>query len=173
LSVRRSSRRGFDISANTLGLTMSYTTQEGREQVLDDLAAAIEQIAGALAALGEAYEQLDEHNADVLEEQLFRPVQAAYGRARRTHADFAARSGLPGRSFDAHTPGPQSQSVQALIERAVADVQAGDQGIADLQDSMLPVEVGDPELRAGLAQTRETLDPVAHRARELVRTIGR
>ena len=152
---------------------MSYTTQEGREQILDDLAAAIEQIAGALAALGEAYEQLDEHNADVLEEQLFRPVQLAYGRARRTHAEFATRSGLPGRDFEAHTPGPQSQSVQDLIGRAVTDVETGDQLIADLQDSMLPVEVGDPELRAGLSQSREALDPVPHRARELVRTVGR
>ena len=152
---------------------MSYTTQEGRERVLDDLAAAIEQLAGALAALGEAYEQLDEHNADVLEDELFRPVQQAYGRARRTHSEFAARTGLPGRSFDAHTPGPHSQSVQALIERAVTDVEVGDQGIADLQDSMLPVEVGDPELRAGLAQTREALDSVPHRAHELVRMIGR
>ena len=69
---------------------MSYTTAEGREQVLGDLAVAIEQIAESLAALGEAYEQLDEQTADVLEEQLFRPVQAAYGRARRTYSEFAS-----------------------------------------------------------------------------------
>jgi hypothetical protein len=152
---------------------MAYTTAEGREKVLHDLALATEQIADALAALGEAYEQLDEHTADVLEEELFRPVQLAYGRGKRTHSEFAVRSGLPTRSFDAHTPGPQSQSVQALIERAVDAARDADQSIAELQDSMLPVEVGDPQLRAGLSQVREALGPVPVRARELVRTVGR
>src|ERR1700761_7340754 len=152
---------------------MSYTTAEGREQVLGDLAVAIEQIADALATLGEAYEQLDERAGDVLEERLFRPVQSAYGRARRTYADFAARSSLRARTFAAHSPGVQSQTVQALIVRAVDAVQDADQSIAELQDSMLPVEVGDPELRAGLSQVRETLAPVPARARALVRTVGR
>ena len=152
---------------------MTYTTVEGRQQVLGDLADAIGQIAISLAALGEAYEQLDEHNADVLEEQLFRPVQQAYGRARRTHAAFAARVSLPGRSFGSETSGPQSQSVQALIERAVIAAGEADQMIAELQDSMLPIEVGDPELRAGLSQTREALGAVPVRARELIRTLGR
>ncbi len=152
---------------------MAYTTAEGREQVLGDLAVAIEQIAESLAALGEAYEQLDEHTADVLEEELFRPVQAAYGRARRTYSEFASRSNLGGRTFDAHSPGLQSQSVQALIERAVDAGQDADQSIAELQDSMLPVEVGDPELRAGLSHVRETLASVPVRARSLVRTVGR
>jgi hypothetical protein len=152
---------------------MAYTTAEGREKVLHDLGVAIEQIAEALASLGEAYEQLDEHTADVLEDQLFRPVQLAYGRAKRTHSEFATRSNLPTRAFDAHTPGPQSQSVQALIERAVDATRDADQSIAELQDSMLPIEVGDPELRAGLSHVRESLDPVPVRAREIVRTVGR
>jgi hypothetical protein len=152
---------------------MAYTTAEGREKVLHDLAVAIEQIAEALASLGEAYEQLDEQTADVLEEQLFRPVQLAYGRGQRTHSEFAIRSRLPTRSFDAHTPGPQSQSVQALIERAVDAARNADQSIAELQDSLLPIEVGDPELRAGLSQVRESLGPIPARARELVRTVGR
>ncbi len=152
---------------------MAYTAVEGREKVLTDLGIAVEQIAVSLAALGEAYEQLDEHNADVLEEQLFRPVQLAYGRAKRTHAEFAARSALTGRQFDAQTPGPQSQSVQELIDRAVVAAGHANQTIAELQDSMLPVEVGDTELRAGLAQTREALALVPNRARELVRTVGR
>ena len=152
---------------------MSYTTAEGREQVLDDLAAAIEQIAEALAAFGEAYEQLDERAGDVLEEKLFRPTQSAYARARRTYSEFAARSGLRARSFAPHSPGPANQPVQSLIERAVDAVHDADQSIADLQDSMLPVEVGDPELRAGLSTSRETLSSVALRARDLVRTVGR
>ncbi len=152
---------------------MAYTTAEGREQVLSDLAVAIEQIAEALAALGEAYEQLDEQAADVLEEKLFRPVQSAYGRARRTYADFASRSRLRARTFGAHSPGVQSQSVQMLIERAVDAVHDADQSIAELQDSLLPIEVGDPELRAGLSGVRETLSSVSLRARDLVRTVGR
>ena len=152
---------------------MSYTMFEGREKVLNDLAIAIEQIAVALAALGEAYEQLDEHNADVLEEQLFRPVQHAYGRAKRTHVEFARRSGLAGQEFALQTPGAQSQSVQELIDRAVVASAYADQTIAELQDSMLPVEVGDTELRAGLAQVREALGTISVRARNLVRTVGR
>ena len=152
---------------------MSYTTAEGREQVLGDLAAAIEQIADALAVLGEAYEQLDERAGDVLEDKLFRPVQSAYARALRTHSEFAARSGLRARTFQPHSPGPAGQSVQSLIARAVEAVGDADQSIADLQDSMLPVEVGDPELRAGLSGVRETLSGVSLRARELTRTVGR
>jgi len=152
---------------------MAYTTAEGREQVLTDLAVAVEQIADALAGLGEAYEQLDEQHADILEEQLFRPVQSAYGRAKRTHTEFAARSGLRTRTFADHSPGPQSQSVQELIERAADAVEDADQSIAELQDSMLPVEVGDTELRAGLSSVRETLSTVPNRARNLVRTVGR
>lgn len=152
---------------------MAYTTAEGREQVLADLAVAVEQIADALACLGAAYEHLDEQRADVLEEQLFRPVQSAYGRAQRTHSEFAARSGLPPRTFRTHSAGVESQSVQGLIERAADAAQDADQSIAELQDSMLPVEVGDTELRAGLTQVRETLTAVSARARALVRTVGR
>ena|ERR1700742_825801 len=152
---------------------MSYTTAEGREQILGDLAVAIDQIAESLAALGEAYEQLDEQTADVLEEQLFRPVQHAYGLARRTHSEFAARSGLNSRTFHPHTPGAQSQSVQDLIERGVDGAYDADQSIAELQDSMLPVEVGDTELRAGLSSVRELLSSVPIRARALTRTVGR
>jgi hypothetical protein len=152
---------------------MAYTTAEGREQVLSDLSVAIEQIADALACLGEAYEQLDEQHGDVLEERLFRPVQGAYGRAKRTYAEFASRSNLRARSFDAHSPGVQSQSVQDLVERAADAAYDADQSIADLQDSMLPVEVGDPELRAGLSTVRESLSAVPPQARAFVRTIGR
>ncbi|MGH2872641.1 MAG: hypothetical protein ACRDL5_09305, partial [Solirubrobacteraceae bacterium] len=100
---------------------MSYTTAEGREQILDDLAAAIERIAAALAALGEAYEELDEGHADALEERLFRPVQSASGRAQRTHAEFASRSGLPGRLFAAAHRPAASLGVRELIDRAADD----------------------------------------------------
>src|SRR6201996_4605985 len=152
---------------------MAYTTAEGREQVLSDLAVAIEQIADALAALGEAYEQLDEQPGDVLEEQLFRPVQSAYGRAKRTYAEFASRSQLRARTFDAHSPGVQSQSVRDLIERAADASYDADQSIAELQDSMPPVEGGGRVRRPGLWRAPETLSPVPARARGLVRTVGR
>ena len=63
--------------------------------------------------------------------------------------------------------------MQELIDRAVVASAYADQTIAELQDSMLPVEVGDTELRAGLANVREALGNVAVRARNLVRTVGR
>lgn len=151
---------------------MSFTTAEGRKQVLDDLAEGAEQIGAALAALGEAYERLDEQTGDRLEEQLFRPVQAAYGRAKRTHTEFSTRSGMRVRTFA--DPGLALPSEpRDEIARAVDQVQLADETLAGLQDSMLPVEVGDPELRAGLSEVRSLIAPVPARARELLRTLGR
>jgi hypothetical protein len=152
---------------------MAYITAEARQELLDTIAEATEQIAAALAALGVAYEQLDERNADRLEEELFGPVQRAYGRAQRTHAGFAERHGLSGRTFAPAVPGRASQGVKALLESAVDAVADADVILADLQDSMRPVEVGDPELRAGLAEVRELVGPLRSSAREFVRTLGR
>jgi hypothetical protein len=152
---------------------MSYTTAEGREQILGDLAAAIEQIAESLAALGEAYEQLDEQSADALERDLFRPVQSAYGRAQRTYTEFAARHDLPGRTFAPASPGHPSQGVKGFLESAVDAVARADGELATLQDSMLPIEGGDPELRAGLEQVRTLIGTIRGRAHELVRRFGR
>jgi hypothetical protein len=152
---------------------MTYTNAEARQKVLNDMAIATEQIAVSMAALGEAYEHLDENAADVLEAQLFRPVQHAYGRIQRAHNEFAARTGLATRSFAPREQAAPSHSVQTLIDRAVLASGEADQTIADLQDSMLPVEVGDPELRAALSQTREALAAVPLRARALTRTVGR
>jgi hypothetical protein len=45
--------------------------------------------------------------------------------------------------------------------------------LGELQDSMLPVEVGDVELRAGLSEIRELVGGVRGRARELLRVLGR
>ena len=50
---------------------------------------------------------------------------------------------------------------------------SADRILAELQDSMLPVEVGDPLLRAGLEEVRSLLGAVAASARELVRVFGR
>jgi hypothetical protein len=149
------------------------TTAEARQQLLDSIAQATDQIGAALSGLGAAYEQLDETRADELEEQLFRPVQVAYGRARRMHGEFANRYGLAVRSFEPPSPGLASTGAKSFIENAVVSAGRADEVLASLQDSMLPVEVGDPELRAGIADLRGLVGGVAPRARELVRTIGR
>jgi hypothetical protein len=152
---------------------MTYTTAAAQQQLLNTIAEAIDQIALALAALGEAYEQLDEQKADELEQDLFRPAQAAYGRAKRTHAEFAARHGLPAGTFASATPGAPSHGAKGFIEGAVAAAVGADGALATLQDSMLPVEVGDPELRAGLEEVRTLLGELPTRARRLLRTFGR
>jgi hypothetical protein len=152
---------------------MVQTAAEGRKQLLESLGQATDYMGLALASLGAAYEQLDEHNADELEEGLFRPVQLAYGRARRTYADFAARHGLPSRKFEPPPPGLPSIGAKAFIDNALVAVGQADNALVTLQDSLLPVEVGDPELRASLADLRELVGGLARRARELVRTIGR
>jgi hypothetical protein len=152
---------------------MSYTNEEGRQRLLDDVTEAVGDLARSLACLSEAYEALDEQTADRLEEQMFRPVQAAYGRARRTHTEFAARYDLRDGRLDGATPGVAVQDPRAYIERAVEAVEAADQRIAELQDSMLPVDVGDTEVRAGLSETRALIAHVPAHGRQLLRTLGR
>jgi hypothetical protein len=152
---------------------MASADASARQQLLDALAAAIDQLAAALASLGEAYDHLDDHTAERLETDLFRPVQAAYGRAQRTHATFAERHGLPTRQFAPGSARAASHGPREPIDDALEAVQAADQELADLQDSLLPVEYGDPELRAGLSEVRRQLGDVPARGRELVRTLGR
>ncbi|MGA2006120.1 MAG: hypothetical protein ABSH27_00985 [Solirubrobacteraceae bacterium] len=152
---------------------MSYTTADGRRQVLDAVAAAADQIGIAVAYLGEAYEQLDEYAAQRLEEQLFRPVQLAYGRTRRVYGDFAARHDLPSRGFETQQPHVRAHDARGLIDSAVEAVARADGGLGGLQDSMLPIEVGDAQLRAGLEEVRVLLGEVGERARRLERTLGR
>jgi hypothetical protein len=152
---------------------MAYRAGEARQQLLDAVAAAIDQLALAVAALGEAYEELDEQTADQLEEELFRPVQHAYARLRRTHTEFAGRFGLPGRTFERSSGGMHSGDPRVYVERAVEAIERADQVLAELQDSMMPVEVGDRELRDGLSATRETIAELPARARRLMRAQGR
>ena len=152
---------------------MAYVTSEARRELLETVAEAIDELGLALAALGAAYEQLDEQSADRLEERLFRPVQVAYGRAQRTHAGFAERHGLAGRDFAQASAGLPSQGVKGFLERATEAVAEADAILADLQDSMRPVEIGDPELRAGLAEVRELVAGVSAGGREFMSTFGR
>ncbi len=150
-----------------------YATAQARQQLLDSVAEATDQIGVALAYLGEAYERLDEQTAEKLERELFMPVQAAYGQAQRTYAEFADRHDLAGRTFARSSAGAPSQAVRALLDGALDAVAMADGGLATLQDSMLPVEVGDAELRQGLEEVRRSLGDLRGRARELVRTLGR
>jgi hypothetical protein len=152
---------------------MAYTTAEARQQLLEDLARVVDEIGVALAALGAAYELLDERSADQLEAELFRPVQVTYGRAKRTYSGFAARHGLSGRAFEPSIAGRPSQGAASFLETAVEAVEEADHLLVEIQDSMMPVEVGDPELRAGLAEARELVGPLPGRARELTRVLGR
>src|SRR5919107_4926143 len=133
---------------------MSYTNAEGREELLDVLGTATDHLGGALARLGDAYDQLDERAGDRLEEALFRPVQHAYGRGQRTHSEFAERHGFPARQFTQPGPG-RAAGAKAAIQAALDAVTQADDDLGELQDSMLPVEVGDPEVRAGISETRE------------------
>jgi hypothetical protein len=152
---------------------MAYTSAEAREDLLDALAHAIERIGLALAALGAAYEQLDEHNADRLEAELFGPVQRAYGRAKSTYTQFTDRHGMTGRTFATPSPGLPSTGAKGFIDNAVASVAEADGALSELQDSSLPTEVGDVELRAAITEVRELLGGTRQRARELERTLGR
>ena len=152
---------------------MAYVSAEARQELLDTIADAIDELGAALGALGEAYEQLDERAADTLEERLFRPVQLAYGKAQRTHAGFAQRFDLRARTFEPATRGVPSTGVKGFVAAAVDAVAQADADLAELQDSMMPVEVGDAELRAGLAEIRELLAELRARAGELMRTFGR
>lgn len=152
---------------------MTYASAEARQELLDTIGDAVEDLGAALAALGAAYEQLDERSADRLEETLFAPVQKAYGRATRTYSGFADRHGLTTRSFEAATASVPSTGVKGFVEETVDAVARADADLAELQDSMLPVEVGDAELRAGLGEVRALLGDVSSTAREFVRTFGR
>jgi hypothetical protein len=152
---------------------MAYTAAEARQQLLDDLADATDRLAFALACVTEAYEELDEQAADALEQQVFRPLQAAYGRARRTYAEFAVRYEIPNRTFESPSPGTHTGDPRVYVERAVEATEEADHRIAELQDSMLPVEVGDTELRAGLSETRGLIGELPARGRRLLQTFGR
>ena len=152
---------------------MPYTTADARQGLLDTVAGAIERLSVALAALGEAYEQLDEQTGERLERELFGPVQLAYGRAQRTCTAFAERHQLGARTFAPAPAVAPSTRAHGLIDNAAQAVAEADAKLAELQDSLAPIEVGDAELRDGLRRVRELLAPLPHSAHELVRTLGR
>jgi hypothetical protein len=63
--------------------------------------------------------------------------------------------------------------VAAFLERAVDAVATADEMLIELQDSMRPIEVGDAELRAGLAEVRALIEELPDRARLFMRSFGR
>jgi hypothetical protein len=151
---------------------VAYTTEEGRTQILDESAAAVRELAEAVAALGDAYELLDEDSADRLELVLFKPLQLAYGQLQRAHTEFAGRVGLPAARFAPPSSGAV-EDTRALLERAADAIQAADDLLAELQDTLLPVEVGDQQLRGALSAVRTTIAPLPDACDGFVRTFGR
>jgi hypothetical protein len=152
---------------------MAYSTAEAQQEMLDEVAIALDDLAVALADLGEAYELLDDPTADRLEGELFKPVQLASGRLKRTAAGFAERHGRTVRDVAPATPGHPSQGVRGFLDRAGSAAAQADGRLAELQDSLRPVDVGDAELRAGLSEVRRMLGDVPGRSRLFVRTLGR
>ena len=153
---------------------MVYTTSEARQDLLDTSAQAANELGVASACLAEAYEQLDEQSGERLEEECFRPVQRAYGRAKRTHTEFANRHGLRAAAFEPQPAGGlASQGAAAYVARAIEAVEVADRTLAELQDSMLPVEAGDEALRTGLRAVREPLGALPGKARQFLRGLGR
>jgi len=151
---------------------VSYTTESGRQQILEDAAAAAYPLNSALAAIAEIFDHLDEPTADRMEAIVFKPLQGGYGLLRRTLTEFAARSGLEPPQFY-EPPVALPSGAHAVLEHISEWAGEADQIIAELQDTLLPVEVGDPELRAGLSGTRTQIAKVPSAVVELLRTLGR
>jgi hypothetical protein len=63
--------------------------------------------------------------------------------------------------------------VRRFLDGAIEAVDEAEREFVELQDSMLPVEYGDPELRAGLADVRTLVANVRANARAFTRTLGR
>jgi hypothetical protein len=151
---------------------VSYTNDSGRRQILEDAAAAVGALSYGIAVLTEIYEQLDDPSADRLEALVFKPLQSGYGLLRRTLTEFATRYGMRSPAFPDPSQALPTDPRAALEHVADAAVQA-DEMLSELQDTLLPVEVGDAELRAGLSGTRTAIASVPGQCAELIRLFGR
>jgi hypothetical protein len=152
---------------------VTYTELEGREGLLDGMERATELIGASLEALTAAYDLVDDQTADRLEENLFAPVQQAYGRSKRTLAGFASRHGLPSRTLNPPEEPPSSAAARELIQSAGRFAFEADQALAGVQDERSFVEVGDKELRSDLAAVRAAIAVVPQQAALMLRTLGR
>jgi hypothetical protein len=63
--------------------------------------------------------------------------------------------------------------VKVLVERAATSAAEAGHTLSELQDSMLPIEAGDAELRSAIAEVRELIDVIPGRTREFLRGLGR
>src|SRR3954451_11764553 len=108
------------------------TTREAREEIVAELGRSIDRIALATACLGEAYELLDEATGDRLEGALFRPVQRAYARAKRTQGAFAGRADLPVGAPEQPSAGLPSQGVKRFVKRGGEAAADADRVLAEL-----------------------------------------
>ncbi|HEY8466940.1 MAG TPA: hypothetical protein VIL04_09060 [Solirubrobacterales bacterium] len=152
---------------------MPISTEEARAEIVAELGVAEQQLELALSCLGDAFELLAVGAAERLEDELFRPIQRAYARAKRTRAGFAERVRIPAPTPERLLTGGPSQGAKALVERAAEAAHQADRVLSELQDSMLPVEAGDGDLRSGISETREQLARVGRAASEFLRTFGR
>ena len=152
---------------------MAISSGEARQQILDELAEPIERIGFAAGRLGEAYEALSVGAADRLEAELYMPVQKAFGRGKRAYTQYAERHGLSPRSFAPGQLGVPHDGARGWIAEAVEAAAAADHMISGLQDSELAIEFGDPELRAGLSETRELLGRLPAASTTFMRSLGR
>jgi len=152
---------------------VAYTDLEGREALMARLGEAVEYLGEGIGSLGDAYETLDDQTADTLEEKLFGPMQRAYGRAKKTYSDFAARHGLEGRTFDAPASPVTSGKAADLIAAVAGSAEAAEYALTELQDDPAFLAVGDRELRAGVVSVREPIANVPRDARQMLRMLGR
>ena len=152
---------------------MSFTTREARDRIIGDLEAAEEELGQAVASLGEAFELLPEASGDRLETELFRPAQKAYARIKRTRTSFAERVSQDTDEPARQVAGHPSQGAKGFLEEAVRAASQADLILSELQDSMMPVEGGDAELRASIAEIRELVAPVGMASRGFLSTLGR
>src|SRR4029079_14308920 len=91
-----------------------------------------------------------------------------YGRAKRTYSGFAERHGLDAREFEPSAAGSAAQSAREAMDAAIEALEDDTHLLVEIQDSMMPVEVGDAPLRAGLAEIRELVGPLPHRTDRLL-----
>ena len=153
---------------------MTYTSDEGRRELLGATAEAADTIGVALAALGAAYELVDD---DTARSAGVGAVRAGAGGVRAGEAGHARVRGAARAAASAFAVADAGRAFGAA--RAATSSRRSRRSSTPTTSSpscrtrCCPVEVGDPELRAALADVRTRLGEVPVRAAELLRTLGR
>lgn len=153
---------------------VTYDPAEARRALVDDLLGAAQDVAEAIAYASAAYDLLDDTSGDRLEEQVFAPLQKALGALRRAAEGFATRHGIAAPAAAPPPPEPHpSQGVAALLDGCGAAARRADDHLGTLQDSLLLIDLGDAELRTGVADVRRRLGGVPAALRTFTRMLGR